>query len=93
MIALCVTGQPNYPNNKVHGANMGLIWGQQDPGGPHVGPMNLAICVFFSFVFVFSLRYCINSKKLMHILLPPKINTWYEFTVKCCGQGPVLSLL
>ena len=27
----------------VHGANMGLIWGQQDPGGPHVGPMNIAI--------------------------------------------------
>ena len=22
---------------------MGLIWGRQDPGGPHVGPMNLAI--------------------------------------------------
>ena len=28
---------------KVHGANMGPIWGRQDPGGPHVGPMNLAI--------------------------------------------------
>ena len=31
------------PDSKVHGANMGLIWGRQDPGGPHVGPMNLAI--------------------------------------------------
>ena len=30
-------------NSKVHGANMGPIWGWQDPGGPHVGPMNLAI--------------------------------------------------
>ena len=27
----------------VHGANMEPIWGRQDPGGPHVGPMNLAI--------------------------------------------------
>ena len=27
----------------VHGANMGPIWGRQDPGGPHVGPMNFAI--------------------------------------------------
>ena len=27
------------PDNKVHGANMGPIWGRQDPGGPHVGPM------------------------------------------------------
>ena len=22
---------------------MGSIWGQQDPGGPHVGPMNFVI--------------------------------------------------
>ena len=33
-----------FPNGNVHGANMGSIWGRQDPGGPHVGPMNLAIC-------------------------------------------------
>ena len=33
----------NAPDNKIHGANMGLIWGRQDPGGPHVGPMNFAI--------------------------------------------------
>ena len=31
------------PDSKVHGANMGSIWGRQDPGGPYVGPMNLAI--------------------------------------------------
>ena len=31
------------PDSKVHGANMGPTWGQQDPDGPHVGPMNLAI--------------------------------------------------
>ena len=31
------------PNSKVHEANMGPIWGRQDPGGPHVGPMNFAI--------------------------------------------------
>ena len=33
------------PDSKVHGANMGHIWGLQDPGGPHVGPMNFAIWV------------------------------------------------
>ena len=33
----------NTPNSKVHRANMGPIWGRQDPGGPHVGPMNFAI--------------------------------------------------
>ena len=31
------------PDSKVHGANMGPIWGQQDPGWPHVRPMNFAI--------------------------------------------------
>ena len=33
----------NYPDSKVHGANMGPIWGRQDQGGPHVGPTNFAI--------------------------------------------------
>ena len=36
----------NYPDNKIHGANMGLIWGRQVPGGPDVGPMNFAIWVY-----------------------------------------------
>ena len=27
---------------------MGSIWGRQAPGGPHVGPMNFAICDGFS---------------------------------------------
>ena len=33
----------NIPDSRVHGANMGPIWGRQDPGGPHVGPINIAI--------------------------------------------------
>ena len=33
------------PESKVHGANMGPTWGRQDPGGPHVGHVNLAIWV------------------------------------------------
>ena len=33
----------NNPDSKVRGANMGPIWGRQDPGGPHVGHMDLAI--------------------------------------------------
>ena len=31
------------PDSKVHGTNMGPICGRQDPDGPHVGTMNLAI--------------------------------------------------
>ena len=32
----------SYPDNKVHGSNMGPNRGRQDPGGSHVGPMNFA---------------------------------------------------
>ena len=31
------------PDSKVHVTNIGPIWGRQDPGGTHVGPMNFAI--------------------------------------------------
>ena len=31
------------PDSKVSGANMGPTWGRQDPGGPYVDLMNLAI--------------------------------------------------
>ena len=34
-----------YPDNKVHGANMGPTWVLSAPDGPHVGPMNLVIRV------------------------------------------------
>ena len=40
----CKAGQ-HCPDSKVHGANMGPIWGRQGPGGPHVGHMNFAIWV------------------------------------------------
>ena len=38
------------PDSKVHGANMGPIWGRQDPGGPHVGPINFAIWELLGYV-------------------------------------------
>ena len=38
-----IIASKNCPDSKVHGANMGPIWGRQDPGGPHVGPMTLDI--------------------------------------------------
>ena len=42
-IDTCAFG--NYPDSNVNGAYMGYTWGRQDPGGRHVGPMNLAISV------------------------------------------------
>ena len=40
-----VVDSDHCPDSKVRGANMGLIWGRHDPGGPHVGPMNFATWV------------------------------------------------
>ena len=31
------------PACKVHGANMEPIWDRQDPGGPHIDPMDFVI--------------------------------------------------
>ena len=33
-------------DSKVHGANMGPTWALSAPGGPHVGPMNVAIWAY-----------------------------------------------
>ena len=46
------------PDSKVHGANMGPIWGRQDPGGPHVGPMNFAI---WELIQVDRIMFCRNE--------------------------------
>ena len=40
-IQICLNS--NNPDSKIHVTSMGPIWGQQDPDGPHVGPMNFAI--------------------------------------------------
>ena len=52
------------PDSKVHGADMGPTWGRQDPGGPHVGHMNLAI--WEGIVTTFSM--CVP--KIKRILVP-----------------------
>ena len=48
-----------FPDSKVYVANMGPIWGRQDPGGPHVGPMNFAI-----WVILFILKLHVNDMRL-----------------------------
>ena len=37
----------SYPDNKVHGVNMGPTWVLSAPDGPHASPMNLAIRVVY----------------------------------------------
>ena len=34
-----------FPGSKAPEANMGPVWGRQNPGGPYVGCMNFAIWV------------------------------------------------
>ena len=45
-----------FPDSKVHGANMGPIWDRQDPGGPHVGPMNLPIWVVLETIEIYEVE-------------------------------------
>ena len=48
------------PDSKVHVANMGPIWGRQDPGGPQVGPMNYAIWVVRKMVAILLWPPCVK---------------------------------
>ena len=57
------TSHGSFPDSKAHGANMGPNWGRQDPSGPHVGPMNLAIWVCFSKTWLFMAYISINTER------------------------------
>ena len=48
------------PDSKVHEANMGPIWGRQDPGGPQVGPMNFAVWIVRKMAAILSWPPCVN---------------------------------
>ena len=52
-----------HPDSKVHGANKGPIWGRQDPCGPHVDPMILAIWVSNNLS-----QYCERWKYLLYAI-------------------------
>ena len=72
---------------------MGPIWGRQDPGGPHVGPMNLAIWVDvtseqgFQCDYVlpsFSLYLYLSTVSVLSLTHPPSLYTHvYIFICMC----------
>ena len=70
------TWYQRYSDSKVHGANMGLIWGRQGPGGPHVGPVNFVIWI-----------YCMLSNvHRNNAWLPLAIfRVWHTLRVELCG--------
>ena len=61
----------NNPDSKVHGTNMGPSWGRQDPGGPHVGHMNLAIWE------IMTVTTGSTSSWLSTLILPGPMLTFY----------------
>ena len=65
------------PDSKVHGANMGPIWGRQDPDEPHVGSMNFAIwdsSVITRGVYIKMLTFCLEAKNLF---IPWRHGCWW----------------
>ena len=62
-----------FPDSKVRGANMGPIWGRQDPGGPQVGPMNFAIWDYY---------YKLLGKNIF-IITSRRIHHAYIFGLQC----------
>ena len=66
------------PDSKVHGANMGPIWGQHDPGGPHVGPMNFVIwAVALYWLNDIKDLYSLSDKASYH--QRPLLLIWFNF--------------
>ena len=70
------------PDSKVHGANMGPIWGRQDPGGPHVGLMNFAIWGALVFYFMLAYKSCWTNIWVAKMLMWHHCNVMMGFN--CC---------
>ena len=56
---------------------MGPIWGRQDPGGPHVGPMNFAIwaMITWQYCFEYLLSYS-NDKVKLDLIIFREVIIW-----------------
>ena len=73
----------DYPDSQVHGAYMGTIWGRQDPGGPHVGPMNFTILVLSIGHFDTSIKH-LEDKTLnnaIHLMFSSKFQPFYSLFI------------
>ena len=65
------------PDSKIYGTNMGPIWGRQDPGGPHVGPMNFPVWEILSVVHLLQARVETTSMTKESTRLHGKNKTWF----------------
>ena len=87
-IDICSHTIIKHPDSKVLGANMGPIWGRQDRGGPHVGPMNFVIWPLFNeLCYTYWARLCSRYYELTY----RQVVLRCVFTVDndmqpCCGN-------
>ena len=77
LIYLIKINSENVPESKVHGANMGPTWVLSALGGPHVGPMNLAIRGYISS------ENAIEFSQNFHMLLSTYFSLNCIFTYIC----------
>ena len=75
--ATCSHTGKTFPDSKVHGVNMRPIWGRQDPGVPHVGPINFVILVTQWNITIESMSALINDRLGDTII----IKTWVYFPI------------
>ena len=84
---------PLIPNSRVHGANIGPIWGWQDPDGPHVGPMNFAIRAPSQYP---KRRLFVRSRKVSkprdwYFKLSYRFEIWQAHRQHCCRSACEIS--
>ena len=70
------------PDSKVYCANMGPIWCRQDPGGPHIGPMNFVISVGLQ-----------NHTRFVHSEPFPCCSIEDTLALMCGGWSHIITLL
>ena len=81
----------NDPDSKVHGAYMGPTWGRQDPGGSHVGPINLAITEMLCFLQTPSIHAMICQNRTgIHPMLGPAFCEMFTWHNRLNGRFPVV---
>ena len=73
------------PDSKMHGANMGPIWGRQEPAGPHVGPMTFAIWGYFMPTYCIYVRY-IHIYIYVYISYDMCILLSFSFPISLCNR-------
>ena len=79
----------SYPDTKVHGDIMGPTWVLSAPGGPHIGPMNLAIRVAITWAGV-DLK---GTSVLYHSLRATSKEVLVKLVRNVCSEITLLRLL